>query len=462
MNVSLTRADAAHLLRRAGWGGRSAEIDRVVADGVEATVARLLDPATAPVLVEPKAIPGFVPYEHTAAVGWFLRTCATSTAPAIERLTWFWHGHFATSVDKVDMVDLLVRQLATLRRLSLGRFDDLLLAMANDAAMNIWLDLGESVVGRPNENFARELLELFSMGAGNGYTQRDVVEAARAFTGHGLALDRTYHRPIGSRLFPTRHDYGTKTFLGQTGNLDGADIIATVVERPECHRFLAERFWLRYAGTAPRPEVIDTLAAAFAERLQVRDLLTALLTHPRFYDEEVRTGLVTQPFEVVVRVVRGFDLSMFDLTQVSYAELEQAEERGEEEPYRPGRLYPGEPIEWLATMGQMPMLPPNVAGWPHNGPWLDSNRSAGRLLVGTMIGHRLIEDDGDGSVGQALLDSGRAGARALTADLMERFGRVAWTEETEAAIGAALGDGGPAGVAAAVAVAFTSPEVTLA
>ena len=235
-----------------------------------------------------------MPYEHEAAAVWFVQACAGSSAPAIERLMWFWHGHFATSIEKVELTDLMVRQLATLRRHGLGRFDDLLLAMIHDAAMTHWLDLDQSVVGRPNENFARELLELFSLGAGNGYGQRDVVAAARAFTGYGFESDPDYERPVGTRLVPTLHDYGEKTFLGRTGDLDGADIVAIVVERPECRRFVAGRLWHRYAGTTPRPEVVEDLAAAFASGLEIRELLTALLTHPAFYGDDVRTGLVAQ------------------------------------------------------------------------------------------------------------------------------------------------------------------------
>lgn len=452
-----TPANAAHLLRRAAWGGRPDEIQRVVDEGIELAVDRLLDTTAAPTLAEPKPTPGIDPYDAEAAVAWFAHLCVHSSTPAIERLLWFWHGHFATSIEKVEHPDLMVRQFATLRRWGLGRFDDLLNAVAHDAAMNLWLDLHLSVIGRPNENFAREVLELFSMGVGGGYTQRDVVEAARAFTGHGLATDRRYERVVGSRINPALHDYDTKTFLGRTGALDGADIVAIVVERPACHRFIAQRFWHRYAGTDAPAGVIDELALAFGRRLETRDLLAAMLRHPRFYDDEVKQGLVAQPVETAIRALRGFEVDFADVSRHTFAEIDAREDE-----LLDGRWHPADVMYWMERMGQVPMLPPNVGGWPHNEAWLDSNRAAGRLLAGTEFAQAIFELDGP--TADALRRVARQGAQALTADLMARFGRVAWSPDTEAAIAAALAGSGDTDqrIAAAIAVAFTSPEVTLA
>lgn len=308
MSVEASRRNAAHLLRRVGWGGTESEIDRVTRDGIEASVDRLLDVSGAPPAGEPGRSRGEAPYSEEALLLWFVHLAVTSPTPALERLWWFWHGHFATSLEKVEFPDLLHRQWVTLRRLAMGRLDDLLVAMTHDPAMNVWLDLHTSVVGRPNENYARELLELFSMGAGNGYTQADVVEAARALTGYGLRYDARADRPVAARLDPALHDYGAKTFLGQRGNFDVDDIVGIVVERPECHRFVAGRLWFRYAGTEPPAGVLDELAGALGSRLRIDDLLRALLTHPRFYADEVRSGLVSQPVEILCRTVRGFEI----------------------------------------------------------------------------------------------------------------------------------------------------------
>ena len=221
--------NAAHLLRRAACGGTPDEIARVTDEGIEATVDRLLDPSDAPPFPRPHRIRGEQPFEEWILGAAWMRLAATSPTPAIERLSWVWQGHFATGVSKVEWTDLLHAQWAMLRHRSLGRFDDLLHAVVHDAAMNLYLDLHTSVAGRPNENFAREVMELFSMGAGRGYTQSDVVEAGRAFTGYGIEYDRTIHRAIGSRLLPALHDTGTKRILGSTGafaaGLGGQDLL---------------------------------------------------------------------------------------------------------------------------------------------------------------------------------------------------------------------------------------------
>jgi uncharacterized protein (DUF1800 family) len=454
MVVEPSRRNAAHLLRRVGWGGTGAEIDRVAREGIEASVDRLLDVSGAPPAGEPGRSRGEAPYSEEALLLWFVHLAVTSPTPALERLLWFWHGHFATSLEKVEFADLLHRQWVTLRRLAMGRLDDLLVAMTHDPAMNVWLDLHTSVVGRPNENYARELLELFSMGAGNGYTQADVVEAARALTGYGLRYDPRADRPVDARLDPALHDYGAKTFLGRRGDFDVEDIVGIVVERPECHRFVAGRFWLRYAGTEPSDGVLDELATALASRLRIDDLLRALLTHPRFYADEVRSGLVGQPVEILCRTLRGFEIPTVDIADRTLDEVEAA--LGDEH-------VSLQLLGWFEGMGQWPGFPPNVGGWPHNRAWLGSNRAAGRLLVGDEIGWYLAEADTPVGDELRLAAAGGDGAE-LAAALFRRFGVVEWSADTAAGIAAATTNGSDraSAVAAAFAVAFTSPEVTLA
>ncbi len=445
MPIEPTLRNAAHLLRRAGWGGTLEEIRAAADRGIDATVEALLDPADAPLLVEPARSPGVSPYDLETLQLWFVRHAATSPTPLLERLCWFWHGHFATSIEKVELGDLMFRQLATLRANGAGRFDDLLLSVVHDPAMNTYLDLGRSVVGQPNENFARELMELFTLGVGNGYTQADVVEVGRAFTGYLLDWDAELDRPTGTRLVPALHDHGEKRILGRVGPLDGHDVVELLAARPECHRFIARRFWLRHAGTDPVEAVLDDLAAAFADRLVIADLARATFTHPAFYADDVHQALVAQPVEVVVRTVRGFELPLPDPAAGSIWELDD-------------EVVSFGPIEWLETLGQRIGLPPNVGGWPHNGPWLDTNRAAGRLLAGTSIGDAIIDHSPHA---EALLDLvGRPAA--ITEALMVRFGVVEWSLATEEAIGAALRTGEPdLDLRAAIALAFTSPEVTL-
>ncbi len=460
MAPTATPANVAHLLRRAAFGGTPDEIQHGVDIGIDALVDELYDRSNAPVLGGPKTVPGTYNYGSGVLAHWFVRSCVASPTPAIERVMWFWSGHFATSLVKVDTPDLLHHQFLTLRHLGLGRFDDILKAITRDPAMNVWLDLWLSAVGNPNENFARELLELFSMGEGNGYTQADVVAAARAFTGYGIEdLEGTSSRPVGVTLERARHDYGEKTFLGNTGSFDGDDIIDLIVKRRECHEFIAGRFWQRFAGTTPRPEVLAELADVFGSNLRIDELLRAMLIHDAFYEDDVKEGLISQPVELVIRTVRGFDLELFDEAAFT---MEEASDRHDADVEAGNRtfLFPWAVSSWTQAMSQEIGYPPNVAGWPHNESWLDSNRAAGRLLASIEIGWGLIDDEHP--VAARLFDlSDNPGA--LTAELMSRFGVVEWSKQTEAAIAAAYQRDDPyQTLISSFAVAFTSPEVTLA
>lgn len=457
MAIDATPRNAAHLLRRAAWGGRPEEIAEVTAIGIEATVDRLLDPSGAPVVGEPKRRGGYDGYSETALTNWWVHNAVTSATPAIERLNWFWIGHFATSLEKVEHTYLLHRQFVTLRRLGLGRFDDLLKAVTREPAMNLWLDLHLSTLGNPNENYARELMELFSMGVGNGYAQADVVNAARALTGYDVVEDPGIGLITTAELRPGSHDYGPKTFLGHTGNFDADDIIDIIVERRECHEFVARRLWHRYAGTDPSGPVVSLLADAFAERLRIDDLLRRMLTMEDFYTDDVRNGLISQPFETIVRTVRGFRLEPLDASTMTD---EEAYERYESGKWPAGMLPPWAVESWTWNTGQHLPYPPNVAGWPHNAAWLDSNRAAGRLLAGLDIGYVIAGMEHP--TAEALYEAEYEGGAALTARLMEGFGVTEWSTETEAAVDAARTDEPYESLAAAFAIAFTSPEVTLA
>ncbi|MEO0492146.1 MAG: DUF1800 domain-containing protein [Actinomycetota bacterium] len=447
MPIDATPRNAAHLWRRAAFGATAQQIDQTVADGIEATVEAMFDHRRAVDAGKPVRHVGVQGFETPHLNTWFIRLGVTSPTPAIERLVWFWHGHFAVNTDKFENTEILYGQLMHFRRYGLGRFDDLLKLVTRDPAMILWLDLHTSVIGNPNENYARELMELFSLGVDGGYTQRDVVEAARAFTGYTVIGER----PPRPEVLPALHDDGVKTVLGETGNLTGDDVIDLIVRRPECHRFIAGRLWYRYAGTTPSAAVLDELAAAFAERLVIKDLVIAMFTHPAFYADEVIDGLVAQPVETTINALRGFGVDPFDVTRFELTDDDEIVELG---------AFPWwVSLEMLEDMGQYLAHPPNVGGWPHNEAWLDTTRSIGRLNAGIRFGREIVEADVDlVRAIEAEADPRRAAARILQA-----FGQVEWSAETEAAIVAALtgpdDDAGP--IANAIAIAFTSPEVTL-
>jgi len=455
MDIAPTQDNAAHLLRRAAWGGTPQEIEAAAAAGIESTVAALLDPAGALDAGGPyRSTTGDAAFWDSPLQLWWYHLAVNSPTPAIERLAWFWHGHFATSIDKVEYADLMHAQLVMLRRNGLGRFDDLLEAITHDTAMNIYLDLHLSEVGNPNENFARELMELFSMGAGQGYTQTDVEQAARALTGYGLVHAEPQYRYLGTELKPELHDFGQKLFLGNTGNFDGSDIVAEIVRRPECHRFICSRLWHRYAGTAPPESVIGDLVAVFRDELLVSDVLAAMLTHHEFYADEVKQGLVTQPVELLVRTWRNFGLDILDVRDRPYDDLSAAAEDVE-------RGWVPFALEWLGwDVGQRIAQPPNVSGWGHNGFWLDTNGSSARVRVGREVGYLIAS--GEGAVSRDL--HALAGRPTQLAEaVLRQFGVVSWSSTTFDAVTAAARDDWPDdAIVAAVSTAFASPEVTLA
>src|SRR5579863_3843455 len=227
---------AAHLLRRAGFGAAPAEIAAAVAKGLEETIDDLF--------AEPEheeegfeytfnAINGkFVNgADHGVCQAWWIYRMLASRAPLREKLALFWHGHFATSIHKVEDTQLMLGQLDMFRRLGMGSFRELVLAVAKDPAMIVWLDGESNVKEHPNENFARELMELFTCGIGN-YTEQDVLEAARAFTG--------WHRHGAEFAFDGElHDYGVKRILGRRGKFDGGDVIDLLMAHPATPRFIA-------------------------------------------------------------------------------------------------------------------------------------------------------------------------------------------------------------------------------
>ncbi|MEM1331945.1 MAG: DUF1800 domain-containing protein [Actinomycetota bacterium] len=466
MAIDPTPRNAAHLWRRAAFGATPEQIDQTTRDGIEATVASMFDHRRAVDAGKPVRGTGPQPFGTEHLNTWFLHLAVTSPTPAIERLVWFWHGHFATNIDKFEGPELFHSQLTTFRRHGMGRFDDLLKLMARDPAMMLWLDLQTSVIGRPNENYARELMELFTLGVDGGYTQRDVAEVARAFTGYHVT---EYPPPVSATVSSALHDDGVKEILGRRGRFTGDDVVDLIVERAACHRFVAGRFWTRYAGTEPPTDVLDDLAAALGRRLIVHDLVTAMFTHPAFYADEVQSGLIAQPVETVANALRGFGARTFDVTAADLVEDDDADDHHDDDEDHDAddggdaATFPWiVPLEMLDDMGQVLAHPPNVGGWPHNEPWIDATRSIGRLNAAIRFADEIVE--ADTAVVREIVDAAGRGGSDVTRSIMAAFGHVEWSPETEAAIRAAIDDAGDdeyRRLTSAITIAFTSPEVTL-
>ena len=181
--------------------------------------------------------------------GWWLQRMANGPRPFQEKMVLFWHGHFATSMEKVREAYYMWRQNELFRRLATGNWQQLLTDAGKDPAMLIWLDQAQSRKDHPNENFAREVMELFALGEGH-YTENDITEAARALT--GWSLDRIDQKFV---YRPGFHDNGEKTFLGRTGNLDGDDVIAQIVAQPQAARFITAKLWNYFAGQYPHRRI---------------------------------------------------------------------------------------------------------------------------------------------------------------------------------------------------------------
>ena len=271
---------------------------------------------------------------------WYTEMVATDS-PLTEKMTLFWHNHFTSSLRKVKSPQLLYRQNQLLRQHALGNFAELLHAIARDPAMLVYLDNHTNRAGNPNENFARELLELFTLGEGY-YTEADIKEAARAFTGWGVDRNDGKHR-----MWWHRHDDGDKTILGITGDFDGHDVIEILLEHPRTAAHITEKLWREFVDNQPPPAAIESIARQFrASGYDIAVTLHAVLTSPEFNDPDNRGTQIKSPVELLVGTVRTLEL-----------------------PVRKGRLL----TRAGRGLGQDLFDPPNVKGWPGGEQWITSD-----------------------------------------------------------------------------------------
>ncbi|MEV1288032.1 DUF1800 domain-containing protein [Micromonospora sp. NPDC049679] len=362
--------DVALLLRRAGFGPTAAELAAARQSGYSATLSALVAPpgpdvgaTTAPVPElgpDPYVgLPSPTPAERAKADGarktqtmqvtrWWLDRMIVANHQAVEKLLFFWHGHWATSVSKVRSAQLMLTQHRTLR--NARDFGDMAHRMVVDPALVYWLDGQHNKKDAPNENLARELFELFILGIGQ-YTERDVKEASRALTGWRAVLD-------SDRLVfdPQHHDTGSKTILGTTGNFNASRVVDLLLKQKACPRFIASRLWFRYASsTDPIPErVREEMAAAFPAPMS---MLRALFEADAF--RATRHTMVKQPVEWLVGAIRQLGLRPAHLRQDTFTQLYNS----------------------LDGLGQRPFAPPSVGGWPAGPAWLTSAAAPIKLNV---------------------------------------------------------------------------------
>ena len=353
-------AQIAHLMRRAGFGSTRAELEALASKGYEAAVDDLVHPESFPE-VEEDVIERYYGGEgYPIFAGIWMFRMLNSQRPLQEKMALFWHHVFATGVTKNQHVMASVNQINTFRRVGMTNMRDILVELAKDPAMIFWLDNNENRNGEPNENWGRELLELFSMGVGN-YTERDIKDASRAFTGW------TFSQPIP--LYPhgyypanfiydaDDHDHGEKTFLGQTGNLNGEDIISIIVKQPATARFISRHMYNFFVADEPQvpswntvppqdQDAIDALVAAYMQSDgDIRAMLSALFNSDSF--KNARFKKVKSPVELITGIIKLVGTYQYPAPgMVDYSNT--------------ARL-----------MGQQLFDPPTVEGWHTGHEWID-------------------------------------------------------------------------------------------
>jgi uncharacterized protein (DUF1800 family) len=361
---------AAHLYRRAAFGATEDELQAAVGAGLDATVDLLLNYDAVPndALDSRIASMKLDLLSRTGSVRMWLTRMMFTARPLQERMALFWHDHFATSVNKV-YIGIVLPQIELFRRLALGSFADLCVHVAKDPAMLTWLDNYTSRKEHPNENFGRELLELFTLGRGN-YAESDVQAAARAFT--GWTLDEAKLTFYTYR--DDWHDHDPKTFLGETGDWNGEDIVRIICSRPAHARFMAAKLFAWFAYDDAEPEVIERLADIYLNsHTDVRELVRAILTAPEMYSPRAMGTKIKSPIDFVIMAARQLGLT----TDVPDA------------------------IDFLSVQGQVPYEPPNVAGWPGGRSWIGSSPLLGRMG----FAERAVLDFAPGSDGAGIVDA---------------------------------------------------------
>ncbi len=415
-------ASMAHLMRRAGFGQPRGDLDAQIAKGYEAVVEELLHPEEQPAISDELMYRIFPGYEGALGppinqADWMFRMVNTKR-PLEEKMALFWHQLFATSNAKVDNPPELTRQIAMFREHGLGSYRDLLVELAKSPAMIFWLDNHGNHDGAINENWGRELLELFSMGVGN-YSEDDIKNAARAFTGWSIA-PKIPRNPLG-RFFwkfeykPEDHDNEEKTFLGQIGNFNGEDIMGIIVDQPASPRFLARHLYRFFVADEPQvsawnttppndPEAIEILVEAYKEsKGDIRSILRVLFNSEFF--KKSRLARVKSPAELIVGTVRM---------------------AGNYDGFKPGFNNLALECGW---QGQELLNPPSVEGWQTGPAWID----AGALMRRVNFAAGVLGDislPGVRAIIARVREQGNTSPQGLVAACLDAMGPLEVSDET--------------------------------
>ena len=423
------RLETSRLLQRFGFGPRPGEYAQALKDGVEATRTKVLTvpavDAGAAQVVKPEitdlgkrpaanskeVVPFAIAlrYQVQQMPMWWLDRMVLSDHGLTERMTWFWHGHWATAIQKINYAMPMLKQNETLRTHCLGNFKDMSRAMINDGALQVWLDGQDSTLKSPNENLGRELMELFVLGV-DRYTEDDVKAAARALTGYQV------DRSSGAVTFNVkRHDTNPVTILGTTQPMTGETLSDFLVAREDNATFIAERLWYRFISSTEAMPANFSAKNAFANR-DIAAAVTAMASDPAIRNS--KNDLVKAPVEWFIAACRALELTPSNLKT------------------------PGQLLSFLDKLGQVPFNPPNVGGWPAAEAWLSSATAQYRIAFADwLIKQSTLRALNEIPVGSRVLKSA------------DWLGVAEWSPRTQAALRNSLAD--PAQFAL---LALCSPE----
>jgi len=378
-----------HLFRRAAFGANADELDRFAGKEPSHALDYLFnyDPADDPMAKQFNELVGFINPNNPGDIqNWWLHRMLHSEHPMQEKITLFWHGRFATSLGKVEQAILMNRQIDLFRRQGMGNYRDLLVALGHDPAMLIWLDGRFNHKGKPNENYGRELMELFTLGIGN-YTEKDVKEMARCFTGWQLKDNE----PIFTK---EQFDSGEKTILGKTGNFDSESAIDVILQQPAAPKFLARHLLAEFVHPTPGDEQV----AHYAQRLldlnwEIKPVVREMLSSRMFFSEWAYRSKIKSPVELVVGACHAIG----------------------------GKVSDQFLRDQTSKMGQSLLYPPSVKGWDGQEMWINANT----VLLRFNVGLALAEQGNNAFAVRADLESDLATHKIKsTQQIVDHFARV--------------------------------------
>ena len=405
--MDLQRLEIARLFHRTGFGPKPGEFAAALSAGVASTRSKVLSPPSRTSFVTPPVLTDLGPrpaanspavveysqqlrYQIQLLFMWWLDEMVSSPYTLQEKMTWFWHGHWATSIGKVNYALPMLNQNVTMRKYALGNFKDFAKAMFSDGALQVWLDGQDNTAKAPNENLSREMMELFTLGVGR-YTETDVKELARAFTGYQVA------RTTGVVTYNARRrDTAAVTVLGKTGVMNPEEVIDHLVAQDNSALFVAERIWYRFISSQEPLPQNHPMLKAFANR-DISALMSSLIESSALSEQQY--SMVKSPVEWFIGLCRALTITPSKLPS-------------------PTKIY-----GYLEMLSQVPLSPPNVGGWPADEAWLSSASAQYRVSFAT---HLVAQAD--------LAELTAVSAVKRPAYLADLLGVVEWSTRTSYAL----------------------------